>query len=201
MSHAGHLICPDPVLAWLGVGGRMRLIRHTFAAVALMLPAMLGAQSTPSAIPNLNVVDLCQFMAEGVREIDPAKGTKYAYQTLLYAAAGVDPHKDDAATRSAKMQAWWNRYQDRLICNVPHSIVRNGSILKLAVDRSGTDFIDDAVRRWKVDLNHIDADGTTVLDFIAKEREEARNTPRFQILDAYYNTFASKGAKRARELR
>ncbi|CAN1528062.1 hypothetical protein MCERH10_01292 [Caulobacteraceae bacterium] len=169
-----------------------------------MLVGMMTALSLMAANPSpgvgLNVPELCQFVAENLSESDTSRHTRFRYQRRLFQAAGVDPSIDDAATKQTKMQTWWNLYQDQLICNVPHSIVRNGNILKLAVDRSSSEFINDAVRRWKVDLNLIDADGTTVLDFIDQERLKAQGTPRFATLNSYYNIFAGGGAKHRRDL-
>lgn len=169
-----------------------------------MLTGMIATLSLLAATPNtdigLSVPELCRFMAENLSETDPSRHTRFVYQTRLYQAAGVDPSRDVAATIRTKMQTWWNLYQDQLICNVPNSLVRNGSILKLAVDRSSSEFINDAVRRWKVDLNRIDADGTTVLDFIEQQRIDAQGLPRFDTLNRYYNIFSSNGAKHARDL-
>ena len=170
-----------------------------------MLTGMITALSLVAANPGpgigLDVETLCILVAENLSETDVSRHTRFRYQSRLFQAAGVDASRDDAAMKSTKMQTWWNLYQDQVICNVTNSIVRNGSILKLAVDSSSSEFINDAVRRWKVDLNRIDADGTTVLDFIEQERIKARGTPRFAILNSYYNIFSTNGAKHRRDLR
>lgn len=151
--------------------------------------------------PNqVNVADLCLFVAENNRETDTNAGTTFAYQTRIYRAACVNPQQDSAQVIQAKIQNFWNRYHDQLSCNVPNSIVRDGNILKLAVDRSSTDFINDSVRRWKVNLNHVDADNKTVLDFIEAERTKSVGTPRHAILNRYFTIFRSNGAKFKREI-
>jgi hypothetical protein len=115
-----------------------------------MLAGMIAALSLIAANPSpgigLDVPDICQFVAENPSESDHSQHTRFVYQTRLYQAAGVDPSRDVAATIRTKMQTWWNLYQNQLICNVPNSFVRNGNILKLAVDRSSSEFINDAVR-------------------------------------------------------
>lgn len=151
--------------------------------------------------PNqVNVAELCMFVAENNRETDASIGTTFAYQSRIFKAACVDPHADSSDVIQAKMQNFWNRYHDKLICNVSNSIVRDGNILKLAVDRSSTDFINDSVRRWKVNLNHIDADNKTVLDFIDEERTRSAGTPRVAVLNRYFTIFRSNGAKFRREI-
>lgn len=177
------------------------MIRNMLGLCLLAASSTAWAQTSYSSQINLDPGELCQFVAENLSESNASRGTRYVYQTRLFAAAGVDPHTDTREVISRKMKAWWSKNQHRLICNVPHSIVRDGSILKLAVDSSSSEFINDAVRRWRVDLNRIDADGTTVLDFIDAEREKARESPRFATLNRYYNIFASGGAKHARDLR
>ena len=179
----------------------MRIIRYILGLSLLAASSAGWAQASGASQINLNVDDLCQYVAENPAETDSSRGTRFVYQTRLFAAAGVDPHTDTREVISSKMQAWWSQHQHLLICNVTNSIVRDGSILKLAVDSSSSEFINDVVRRWRVDLNRIDADGTTVLDFIEQQRERNRTSSRFQILDNYYTIFVTNGAKHARDLR
>lgn len=151
--------------------------------------------------PNqINVEELCRFVAENLSESNSTVGTRFVYQTRIYRAACVNPQQDSAEVIQAKVQNFWNRYHDSLVCNVPHSIVRNGNILKLAVDSSSTDFINDSVRRWKVNINHVDADNKTVLDFIDEERTKSVGTSRHATLNRYFNIFRSNGAKFKREI-
>lgn len=162
----------------------------------------LVALAFPDPVPNLDVDDLCVFVAENIRESDPSKGTTYVWQTQLYEAANIDAHNDDGAAVRAKMQAFWNQYQDRLLCNVPNSVVRNGSILRLAADRSSTQFIQSVTYRWGLDLNYVDRnDGGTVLDWLDKEFDSAAaGTGRKNIISRYRRIMIDHGAKRASEL-
>ena len=167
----------------------------------LELAAALSlATATPERGIGLSVGEICQFVAENISESDPAASTRYVYQTRLFRAAGVDPARDDAATIRSKMQTYWNRHRQALVCNVPNSIVRNGSILKLAVDSSNSEFLNDVARRWKLELNQVDRDGETVLDFVTRELEKAAGSPRADTLRRYRNILESAGARRARDL-
>jgi hypothetical protein len=119
-----------------------------------MLTTLMLALAAQAAPPTpLQVADMCMFVAENNLETDSAHSTRWAWRTRFFRAAGVDAAADDVATIRAKMQRWWSANQERLLCNVPNSIVRDGSILRLAVDSSGSDFITDAVRRWRIDHN------------------------------------------------
>lgn len=167
--------------------------------VGLAVALALGA-TTPSQEIGLDPEELCRFVAENLSESSVAAGTRFVYQTRLFRAAGVDPARDDPATIRTKMQTYWNRHREALVCNVPNSIVRDGSILKLAVDSSNSEFLTDVVRRWQLDLNQVDRDGETVLDFAVRELEKAAGTPREDTLRRYRNWLESGGARRARDL-
>lgn len=150
--------------------------------------------------PNqVDVADLCQFVAEKVTETSPGAKTSYVYQSKIYKAACVEAG-DSPKVIQAKVQNFWNRYHDKLVCSALNSTVQNGHILKLAVDRSSTEFINDTVRRWRVNLNHVDSDKKTVLDFIDEERKKAAGTQRLSTLDRYYQIFRTNGAKYSSEI-
>ena len=85
---------------------------------------------------------LCRYVAENLSETDPREARSvYRYRTWFYRAAGVDLAADNADTIRSKMQLWWNANQDAVRCNVPNSVIRNGSILRLAADRSSSEFL------------------------------------------------------------
>lgn len=172
-------------------------------AACMAIACCISSRALAVPDPGVRSVDeLCQFVADKLHEPDATAGTKYVYQSILFARAGVDAQADDAATRARKMQAWWNREQQSLYCNVLNSNVRDGHILRLAVDRSASDFLTDVVRRWKLDLNHRDRHhGGTVLDFIDEEIAKSRGTPRETVLRRYEQLIATHGGKRQRELR
>jgi hypothetical protein len=165
----------------------------------LAMSAALAA-TTPSEDIGLDVKSICQYVAENLSDTNPNPLTPYVYRTRLFRAAGVDPAMDDYVTIRMKMQTYWNRHRAELVCNVPNSVVRNGNILKLAVDRSSSAFLTDVVRRWQLDLNQIDRDGETVLDFTEKQLEGAAGSPREATLRRYRNLLLAGGARRARDL-
>ena len=173
-------------------------------AVALALGA-----TTPSQEIGLDPEELCRFVAENLSESSAAAGTCFVYQTRLFRAAGVDPARDDAATIRTKMQTYWSRHREALVCNVPNSVVRDGSILKLAMDSSNSEFVNDAVRRWRLDLNQIDYDtiyneidpgGETVLDWVDRQLLIHAGSNREAILLRYRGILIQGCALRARDL-
>ena len=173
-------------------------------AVALAINA-----SSPSQDIGLDPAELCQFVAENISDHNPGAPTPFVYRTRLFRAAGVDPTRDDAATIRTKMQTYWNRHREALVCSVPNSVVREGSILKLAMDSSNSEFVDDAVRRWQLDLNQIDYDtiyndigpeGETLLDWVNSQLVIHAGGNREVILRRYRNIIIPRGALRARDL-
>ena len=151
--------------------------------------------------PNeLNIVTFCNAVDAKVLETEPTHDNiLYRYQTMIYSASCVLPNDNDEVIRS-KVQNFWNRYHDRLTCNMVNFNPRNGSILKLAVARQADSFIDDSITSWQVGLNHIDTvDNGTVLDYIEQRKTNAG--PTFaRTLQRYYDRFRAAGAKHRREL-
>lgn len=126
---------------------------------------------------------------------------QYQYQTMIFSASCVVNSDSDDVIK-AKVQNFWNKYHDRLLCNQFNFNPRNGNILKLAVAKQSGRFIADAVSRWQISLNHVDdADHLTVLDYIEQRRASAgENTPYGRTLKRYYDQFKAAGAKHSREL-
>ena len=173
-------------------------------AAVLVLASPASAQTAPRPLEGSNrtIDDLCLFVAENILDTSGGAG-KWAWQSLFYSAGGVT--RAEVAAKSPaindKMRSWWAANQDRLTCNVVNSIVRDGSILRLAVDSASSDFLRDAVWRWKVDLNYRDRrDGGTVLDFVDAQIAHSPTSPRVAFLKRYANWFEMHGGKRARDL-
>lgn len=99
------------------------------------------------------------------------------------------------------MQRWWSRYQHLLNCNQLGSSVKNGNILRLALEKGANEFINDATRRWRLDLNAVDQhDGATALDYVDRELSKSRGTTSEAIWQRHKNLLIQHGAKPARDL-
>lgn len=147
-----------------------------------------------------DAVQLCNAVSDQIAQTDPASPDKYSYQTKIRAAACVEPEDDDALVRG-KVQAFWNAHHAGLHCSQLGFSIENGHLLKLAIENNSKDFINDAVRKWQVDLNHVDAaDGRTVLDYVVDERARARGTNLEPTLERYETLLRKHGAKRRSEL-
>jgi hypothetical protein len=151
--------------------------------------------------PNqINVTEFCSAVSAQLSETNPSAGTRFSYQTKIYRASCVESSDSPEVIR-AKIQNFWNKYHDELICNQFGSMVKNGNILKLAVEKDSKEFINDAVRRWKVNLNHIDtSDHKTVLDYIDEQLAASHGSALENTLRRYQTIFKSNGAKNSRDL-
>ncbi len=193
-----------------------------FIAICLMItiPAFAADECDPQAIDQsvvkdlqqvssrmnvecptpVNVANLCMAVGEKYSERNPSLGTKYAYQNQIYRASCVEAGDSEDIIR-AKVQHFWNRFHSELSCSPLGFSVRNGHLLKLAVERNSEDFVEEAILDWKVSLNHVDqTDQRTVLDYIDAEVKKASGTTRERILKRYFDLFRENGAKFKREL-
>ena len=153
---------------------------------------------------QLNVGQFCNAVSDQLGNTTgrfSGRFYQFQYQQLIRDAACVDP--DDAPEVVAgKIQHLWNQQHARLVCNQLGFSVRDGYLLKLAVESDSREFVNDAVRRWKLDLNHVDATGQTVLDYIESERARhaGQGSSYESILQRYFKIFRDHGAKFRREL-
>ncbi len=171
--------------------------------LAVVLSPAATAQSASSA---LDIGGFCAAIESKVLDIPPSHPlTTYMYQAMLVRAAGVQ-QSDDAEALGRKVRAVLDAQMPRLVCNTINFNPRNGSILKLAVARQNTSFIND-VLRWKVALNLVDTtDGKTVLDYIRDRRDAAlansigKPSSFAATMDRYYRKFRAAGALHRSEL-
>lgn len=153
--------------------------------------------------PNsIHVGNFCAAVESQAIELEPKHDSvMYQYQTLIYDASCVESGDSEVSIK-AKVQNFWNRYHDALLCKPVNFVPQNGNILKLAVSRQSDPFIDDSIRNWGVGLNHVDvADKSTVLDYIERKKKEAgSNSNLVRTYQRYYDRFRTAGAKHKREL-
>ena len=153
--------------------------------------------------PNqIHVGNFCAAVESQAIELEPKHDSvMYQYQTLVYNASCVEAGDSESVIK-AKVQNFWNKYHDTLLCKPVNFVPQNGSILKLAVSRQAEPFIDDSIRNWAVSLNHVDkVDQGTVLDYIdMKKRDAGSNANLVKIYQRYYDRFRAAGAKHKREL-
>ena len=124
---------------------------------------------------------------------------EYTYERIVAEAACADPTREPPDLVREKIKAMWSRYESELTCNTFD--VTNGNVLKLAVNVDEWQFLDDAMKKWGVNLNRIDpSDGRTVLDYIDYRKTLYEGSDIGIMLDAYHRKLVKYGAKHASEL-
>lgn len=155
----------------------------------------IGFPSAAHAGP-VNWPDLCDAVAGQILETDPRAGTAYTYQTKIYRAAGVNPSEDSVEQVRAKVKAWWDAEGSTGTCSSINFSVRDGGILKLAVERNSRNFFNDVVRKWKLDVNRPDrSNGENVLDYVNREMAQNRGRALEPALRYYQTTLIKQGAR------
>jgi hypothetical protein len=190
---------------------RTRMGRTSWAALLLVAMAFPAAGASPPAVtaalqpsraPGFHPETLCDNVYGRMLVRDSAGNSTrtYYYQAIFGSEAGVEEGDSPEVARQ-KIQDWWRTTGQFHTCTPNGFIDGGGSLLKLALHRSFRDFVDDATVRWKLELNHVgEADGRTVLDYIASEMERKQGTTIHATLRNYYGQFEAAGAKRRRDI-
>ena len=160
-----------------------------------------GAGASVCRVDASKFESLCADVGMRIPDKDKSGPYEYRYQRQVYEAACVDLETDSEAEIARKVSTVWNANEDWLYCSSNQFNVPNGSILKYAVSRTFTAFLDDAIEIWQVNLNKVDAsDGRTLLDYVASEQEKRKGTGIEKTLQQYYDKLRRYGAKHRAEL-
>lgn len=185
--------------------------QSVFLAALLLgaLPALAQAQQPPASPPATQrgqpdpskLEGICVDVYRQRRDQSSPNHYAYTYERKIYEAAGVDFESDTQASARAKIQTMWIDQRQRLRCDGANFPVAEGSVLKYAIETRTFNFLDNATRFWRVELNFIDeADGATTLDYLADRILENRGKPLGVTLRDYYDKLRRYGARHCREL-
>jgi hypothetical protein len=124
----------------------------------------------------------------------------YDFEARMWARAGVMPSDTPEQVRD-KMQRYWLTDRSNMGCTQLGFSIKEGNVMKLAIERNSKHVVNDFIRRWNLDMNFIDpADGKTVLDYTEAELVKNRGTPIEPTLQRYRDLLVRTGAKHASEL-
>ncbi|USU13444.1 hypothetical protein NF701_06355 [Sphingomonadaceae bacterium OTU29THOMA1] len=85
--------------------------------------------------------------------------------------------------------------RSKLQCQGADFDVPKGNIFKYAINARAYGFVNQAIDEWAVDLNWIDSDGTTLLDYVARQIDRAAGTTFERELRIYYERIAKHGGR------
>ncbi|USU13443.1 hypothetical protein NF701_06350 [Sphingomonadaceae bacterium OTU29THOMA1] len=119
----------------------------------------------------------------------------------MYEAACVDPNVDDEQKIVRNVNSFFVNARPQLQCQGADFDVIEGNIFKYAISSRAFGFINQSIDEWHVDLNWIDKDQTTLLDYVENQVSRARGTHNEEQLRNYYNKLKKNGAKHGSELR
>jgi len=148
-------------------------------------------QKTRNQCPEAGMGLLCHRVAKG------NNGDEEFIKDMERAAC-VDRVKDSEAEIKEKIRTAWSTHP--FVCDNGYMDKPRSNLLKYAVKNTFYDFLEAAVFEWGLDLNKVDADGTTVLDYLDELSQRVEASEIRQELGRYRSLFVSKGAKHAREL-
>jgi hypothetical protein len=168
------------------------------AGEMIQVPAALPT-SEGCADPS-KLVGICNTVS-GQSDPPPGSPYNYMYEQQIEEAACVRPG-DSEEVVSAKVRRMWKQLEDPYLkCNVANFDVAFGNVLKYSFSGRNFDFLNTVVEVWKVDLNSVDpTDNRTLLDYVKKEIDLARNTRYEERLTYYYKFLRKNGAKHRSEL-
>lgn len=155
--------------------------------------------SKASCINNPNVFrqKMCLYIGDHGKDPNPTKDIKYKFQRLVLEGACVDLEKDSPEVINKKVAAMWKEHEKTLYCNSLTFDVQYGSVIKFAVQYIFDDYIKQ-VANWEIDLNHVDRDGQTLLDYVKMKRDESEALR--GRMQSYYDILRKAGAKHKSEL-
>lgn len=149
----------------------------------------------------------CHTIYEKQMMANPKPGVSYGYQDSIWEMSCAIPGVDNIETAKPKIQKMWNKYRENFRCyGYPNYNSGDKNIAKFSLDTGFTTFLNEAVKRYNLDMNFIDpGDGKTVLDFIKEREEFVRNLPpvdyvRAEEYNRFYNLLRLNGAKHRWEL-
>ncbi len=143
---------------------------------------------------------ICSMVLNQKRDRSLNSSYEYLYERTIYDAACADFDSDSDIAIRSKISLLFQVSKSQLICEGVNFDVVKGNIFKYAVNARTWGFLDKAIDEWNTDLNWIDSDQTTLLDYIERQITKNKETPIRSTLDNYYSKVRRAGGKHRREL-
>ncbi len=192
--------------------GHRRLYIFAFSAscmVSIFASGSLSASdavqvrdSTPSTpCPNsAKLRNICNLITTRDRDKTRGSNFEYLYEKAIYEASCADYNADGDALIAKKISSMFESNRNRLLCHGVDFDVVEGNILKYAISSRAFGLINSAIEEWRVNLNWIDPDGTTLLDYIGSQIPRTKGTPNERMIKIYYDRVRRAGGRHRHEL-
>lgn len=204
---------------------------HAFAIGMLIIgnvfagPEPLDCQTSSTIEQNLDeldkvtktVTDECpkptkeqfQLVCGGIYNLKESTldAFNFTYQEKLWKLACADADKDSPEVAKSKIQTMWMNYRTEFRCyNFPTSAASGKNITKFSIDNGFSEFILEAVKEYKLDMNFKDLDDQkTIMDFLKERKEYIQSSLPVDTLkvaeyERIYKFLEKNGAKHAKDL-
>jgi len=178
---------------------------------------LLTTAFTSQAQQNINeIIDDCPkptiqqitriFMSIYERTIPTEEsGLGYKYQEDLYEMSCVDIKNDSKEVAYQKIRNMWNKYREEFSCSHFSGVsLPNANLLKFSIDVGFPSFLENAVKKYKLDMNFKDPiNGETIMDFLIDQLESYKAggfVSKVEEYDRIYKLLQVYGAKHAKDL-
>lgn len=146
------------------------------------------------------LANICYLVTSSAAAKPRSQNFEYEYEKRIYEASMADYQKDNDQEIAKKISTMFEQNRDKLQCRGVDFDVIEGNVLKYAMGTRTFGFLDMAIDEWKVNLNWIDKDGTTLLDYAAMQVAKTKGTSNEQVMKNYYGRIRKAGGKHRREL-
>ena len=130
----------------------------------------------------------------------------YRYQQELWRMSCALEGIDNMETARKKIQCMWNKNRKSFSCDYPGMTVPGGNITMFSLEANFPEFLRDAVKDYKLDMNFKDPkDDRTILDFVRDKIIQMKKSPvnltaNIQEYEDIYKMLQDHGAKHGKDL-
>lgn len=173
----------------------------------LAIDSSMASGGADPAVPSTACPDkaklrnMCLAVGNQMKDITVQNSQfEFLYQRKFHEAACIQD-ADTPEQQFSKYRQMWNEFKNakELHCTNMHFDVDQGNILKYAVAKKFEEFIYDAIK-WRLDLNWIDSDDQTLLDYVQRHLDRNKGNELEVIYKNYYYSLRKAGAKYRAEL-
>jgi hypothetical protein len=125
----------------------------------------------------------------------------YYYERQIYEASCAKHGEPEEVIKKKIQNMWLKLDNPHLKCNQANFGVDHGNVLKYALKMDEFFFLGLAVEVWEVNLNSIDNDNETLLDYLKSEMERTKSSEDYRVrYQDLYKDLRKRGARHRRGL-